>query len=655
MECKTPGVYLLGLLLASALGGTALPGEAAADAAAIVELTGVRAGVCARLGTTDGKLEAALGGAGSFIVHGLAADRAALEKARAHLREKGVCGRVSVELAPPKGLPYAGNLVNLLVIEDLAGVSLEEALRVLTPKGALCVKGTTKEKLAAAGFANVKTSGDWLAGFKPRPAEMDDWTHPWHGPDGNVVSRDTLVRPSSQLQWVARPFFGHHRGPIGAVTAGGRLFYVLYDNPLGVILPAKVFLAARDAYNGKLLWKRPLPNTTLLKWGKAPYFKPGMLVAAEDRVFAVLKPGAPLSALDAATGKTVREYTDLPSPQWVVHYGKLLVLGTGTGFHVADLESGKLLWKRAAKLPRPTTDWKKMTCAWKGSPLTVTGDRLFFLEGEKLTCLNANTGEQVWTTDAGSKLSRGKGGLVMGACYRGIVALRGRGGVHAFSTADGKHLWSQSGSRGYGLGGLLWVCFSDKEAKKRGWIGLDLKTGEEQRRIEMVKKLPPDIQGKRILDGQCNHPLATEKYFIFTTRMSLIDTRSGKFHNTMITRASCRFLLGLPANGLLYSFPKDCNCYPCLRGMLAYSPAPDTMREPDEAQRLEKGPAFGKIPAALAQSGEDWPTHRADGQRSSSVPTAIPAGVEQLWSTEIGGRLSAPTIAAGKVFVASVE
>jgi outer membrane protein assembly factor BamB len=637
-------------------------GEPGGRAAELIKLAGIKAGVCVHLGVTDGRFTAELSAGGKFLVHGLAADGATAEKARKHIQSKGLYGEVSVEIGFFEQLPYAENLINLVIIEDLAalrgkGLKLKEVFRVITPNGAICIKGGSREELTAAGFTDVKAARGWLVGTKPRPAGMDEWTHAWHGPDNNLVSGDTLVKPSSQLQWLAGPLFGHHRGPIGAVTAGGRLFYVLYDNPLGVVLPARVFLAARDAYNGKLLWKRPLPNTTLLSWGHAPFFKPGTLVAAGDLVFAVLKPGAPLSALDAATGKVLREYDALPSPDCVVHYKKTLILGSSSGLHAAEVESGKLLWKSPARLARPTTNWQRMQCVWKGGPLAVTEEKIFFLEGENLTCLDVKTGKQVWRTNAAAQLSRGKGALVMGACYRGVLVLRGRGGVHAFRTTDGKYLWSQSGSRGYGLGGLLWVWFSDKNTKRRGWHGLDLKTGEEKRTVELTRKLPAHIKGKRILDGQCNHPLATENYFIATTRTSLIDTRTGKFHNTMITRASCRFLLALPANGLLYSFPKDCNCYPCLRGMLAYAPAPKAVRGPRDADRLVKGPAFGKAsaPGPAKLNGADWPTHRADGQRSGSTPGIVSVELKELWTANVGGKLSAPTIAAGKVFVSSID
>ena len=38
---------------------------------------------------------------------------------------------------------------------------------------------------------------------KPWPKEMDEWSHPRHGADGNAVSCDTLVAPPERVRWIA--------------------------------------------------------------------------------------------------------------------------------------------------------------------------------------------------------------------------------------------------------------------------------------------------------------------------------------------------------------------------------------------------------------------------------------------------------------------
>ena len=76
-------------------------------------------------------------------------------------------------------LPYRRDLSSLVVVEDPAalakqGIGRDEILRVTAPGGILC----------------SREGGKWTKSVKPRPKEMDEWTHPAHGPDGNMVSTD---------------------------------------------------------------------------------------------------------------------------------------------------------------------------------------------------------------------------------------------------------------------------------------------------------------------------------------------------------------------------------------------------------------------------------------------------------------------------------
>jgi hypothetical protein len=79
-------------------------------------------------------------------------------------------------------------------------------------------------------------------------------------------------------------------------------------------------------------------------------------------------------------------------------------------------------------------------------------------------------------------------------------------------------------------------------------------------------------------------------------------------------------------------------------------------KEPAESARLQKGPAYGK--AALAESsprGADWSTYRGNAARSGSTGAAVPADLKQLWKVDLGGRLSAITVADGRALVAQVD
>jgi len=81
-------------------------------------------------------------------------------------------------------------------------------------------------------------------------------------------------------------------------------------------------------------------------------------------------------------------------------------------------------------------------------------------------------------------------------------------------------------------------------------------------------------------------------------------------------------------------------------------------REVPDAERLLGGPDFdGMLPSGDSRPDpEDWPAFRHDAGRSGAVKTVVPpAGLKRTWSTRLGGKLSAPVVAGGKLFVAAVD
>lgn len=84
----------------------------------IGQQTGISTGLCVRLGTTDGRLEAELTREGKFLVQGFATEAALVPKARAYLQEQGINGLAIVDHVPSlKRLPFPDNYVNLLVAD----------------------------------------------------------------------------------------------------------------------------------------------------------------------------------------------------------------------------------------------------------------------------------------------------------------------------------------------------------------------------------------------------------------------------------------------------------------------------------------------------------------------------------------------------------
>ena len=95
------------------------------------------------------------------------------------------------------------------------------------------------------------------------------------------------------------------------VTGGGRIYYISDEGPTASInLPASWTLAARDAHNGVLLWKLPIPEWAShhRPFRSGPTHLPRRLVVNGDEVYVTLGFGAPVVALDAATGEVIRTY-----------------------------------------------------------------------------------------------------------------------------------------------------------------------------------------------------------------------------------------------------------------------------------------------------------------------------------------------------------
>jgi hypothetical protein len=292
-------------------------------------------GLIVHLGCGDGRLTAALGAADQAVVQGLDSDPALVAEAREHIRLLGRYGRVSVGAFDGKQLPYADNLVNLVVVSDGGSqVSDEEIQRVLCPGGVAWYESEIERRKAEGQAPDAGTG--WHKAVKPWPEELDQWTHFLYDASGNAVSRDRRVGPPQRLQWDGGPRWSRsHETDMSltaAVTSGGRIFHTLDEGPIGVHetprerrrLPDKCSLVARDAFNGIELWKRPLPDWGSAAWDNArwrwgindqlwssPLTLPRRLVADGDRVYVTLGFRAGVSELDAATGK---RYANSPRP-----------------------------------------------------------------------------------------------------------------------------------------------------------------------------------------------------------------------------------------------------------------------------------------------------------------------------------------------------
>ena len=282
----------------AASGGTCTVTE---QATRILEAAEVRGGLVVHVGCGDGRLTAAFGADDAFLVQGLDADADRVAQAREHIRARGLYGRVSVDQFDGVRLPYTDDLVNLVVAEDLGRLDASELMRVLAP----------------GGVAHVRRGGAWDRAVKPRPEEIDEWTHYLYDASNNAVSRDTVVGPPRRLQWRCGPRWlrsHEHLSSFSAmVSAGGRVYYIVDEGPLAsVAFPSRWTLVARDAFSGVRLWERRLVSweSRFRGFRSGPPQLARRLVAEEDRVYVTLGYGEPVTALDGVTGETVEVYDE---------------------------------------------------------------------------------------------------------------------------------------------------------------------------------------------------------------------------------------------------------------------------------------------------------------------------------------------------------
>ncbi len=632
-------------LFASAIARPAeLPAEHRDRAEALIKATGSPGGVCVHLGVTDGLFTAALARDGQFVVHGLARDAANVEQARRRIQELWLYGPVSVDRDSFRRLPYADHLVNLLVIDDVpaaveAGFDVEDAFRAVSPYGKICLaipEAQVAEQLTDAGFVNVRSVDGWTIADRPRPEGMGDWTHARYGPEGTGTGSDRIAGPVRSLRWVYGPRICQNHGGGGssihaAVSANGRLYQVLNFAPPFKQVPDDHRLVARDAFSGVVLWERAVDPGSM-RGARANYGfrRPGDAMAVSgDTLYTILDSDEPLVAIDGRTGEIIRTYEGTSPDATLIVDDKLLLLERNR-IRLLNKEDGAEIWEAEVGRYRNTMFY---------------GDGRVFAylrRGSTIFCFDIEDGRELWSIEHRAVMQ----GYVNGT----LVVLVGSE-VQGLSAEDGSILWRHNYNRsGRASGewaamfprGLVWVHdLGDRDDRPRGWVGLDPKTGE-------VKQALP----VRFTD-KCAPPRATEQYMI-PGRLVITDIDTGKRIYSGAARAACAFG-ALPANGMLYTFPTDCHCDAYMHGTMGFGPEIGLPEDWDEAEvRFERGPAFGQIDGPEADR-KDWPVYRAEPERTGSTESQPPADPVRLWTRDLGGELSPPTVAAGMAFVASPD
>lgn len=642
------------------------------EAARILAQSGVHAGFFVHLGADDGRMAEALRVRESIQVHGLEADPQKVAAARQRLLDAGKYGEISIDEFSGHELPYVDNLVNLLVAESPGQVAMSEVLRVLVPNGVAMIKDA---------------NGDWKATVKPRPTEIDDWSHYLHDATGNSVADDDVVGPPRHMQWVGSPRWSRHHDRMASMSAlvssGGRMFYIMDEGSrISIQLPPKWKLIGRDAFNGSILWKRDIPNWQAHLWPlkSGPTQLSRRLVSAKDRVFVTLGIDAPATALDAATGDTLLTYEDSDGTEEILHVGDTLLLVVRKGNaelanyvpvngRVGDqAQVRKLFWNEEPRVLMAfdantgKKRWAKLT---KISPLTLAanGSKLFFHDGEKIVAVDHSSGELQWESDSVTRRESFNFNFGPRLVIHDQVVLYagGDGKMSSLDIKSGKLLWSAEHPKsGYQspqdlmvMNGMVW-CAPTTSGKDTGiFTGRDPKTGK------VLKEFPPDVD-TYWFHHRCYIAKATKNFLMPSrTGIEFVDPNQEHWDIHHWVRGGCLYGV-MPCNGLTYAPPHNCACYPeaKLFGFNALAPLAPTRPVPTavpEKGRLERGPAFGEPLGDFAADAGDWPTYRHDASRSGNMSGELLGDLREAWKTDLGGRLTAPVIAGGLVFTSQVD
>ncbi|MBD3267492.1 hypothetical protein GF373_12565, partial [bacterium] len=198
----------------------------------------IPAGICVLLGDDMLDLATHYAQTSDAMIYWQCPSDREINRARTKLDTAGLLGkRVYVEKGSSSKIHLASNLADRVITHPDPAFTQTEIMRVLRPAGQWITKSATK--------------------IKPEPAGIDQWTHPYHGPDNNPLSKDKLAKAPYLTHFLAKPYYCPM--PEVTVTAGGRIFKAFGHIAFKKREWAKLNkLTAFNGFNGAQLWERDL-------------------------------------------------------------------------------------------------------------------------------------------------------------------------------------------------------------------------------------------------------------------------------------------------------------------------------------------------------------------------------------------------------------
>ena len=570
-------------------------------------------------------------------------------------REELLSRRIFVDQGSLASVHLADNLADSILVSSTATEAVDDAelLRALRPRAVAHVGG---RKIV-----------------KPVPAGIDDWSHPFHGPDNNPQSNDQLVRGDFRTQFLADPKFSPM--PEQSVAAGGRIFkamgHIAHKENQNAMLNT---LLCINAYNGTILWQRPLPTGFMIHRNT--------MIATDDALY--MGDHESCKVIDARSGETVREITvpkelvDGPVWKWMamrdgVLYGLVgnpevkidtkratrrglghwgwgmwdghdykdprTAFGFGRTLVAIDLETGAILWNYRDE---EFIDARGVC---------MNEDQIFCFSPERfLLSVDISSGDLRWKNadedllaaigpnQAAQHYVTGYATTSYIKCNSDYVFFAGpqRKQLVTAAANDGRLVWSHAD-------GNLQILLREDGIYAAGpqssGVRLDYATGEE------LGSLPTRRACTRATG-------CVDSIFYRTSGGTVrVMTETYAAHHIAPMRPPCQDGV-IISNGHLYWGPWMCGCQLSLYGNICLGPFSEGPRElADPALRVGKN--IDRVQPLGIDAG-DWPTYRANNARNDVADQAIPTGVKLLWSKQIAGSdlPTAPVVAGGLVFVA---
>ena len=473
------------------------PKPLAVDAAARAEVDEIlnaakppAGGWCLLLHVKAGALAKAFSAQSKMNVIVVEEDAGKVDALRREASAAGVYGKAfSVHAGEPLSYGLPPYLADIIVSERRDAAALVKSpekiarlYRMLRPyTGTLVVpRGEARLDDIKAAVAKAKLNGPVevtaagklvLVKRMGPPAGAADWSHNNANAANTLANFDKLVKPPLGLLWFGGPTNAkilprHGRGPSPAVAAGR------------VFIEGPNLIRALDVYTGRMLWEREFPaigsfyDTGSKQLGT---HETGPNYCASAEAVYVITPAKCL-ALDAATGKTLREFA-LPDgvekdSKWATVRvdGDLLIatirpIDVKRGFKVNAKQGAGGRWLAVYNRSTGKNLWaRKAAQVFRSNGVAVADGKVFCLDaleaGElaaaqkagatvadrpTIVCFDAAGGKQLWKTDQdvfGTWLgySAEHKVLVQAGCGGG----RGEPtAMAAHKAADGSQMWRQ--------------------------------------------------------------------------------------------------------------------------------------------------------------------------------------------------------------------